>query len=356
MLRFESIEDASRPAPKPARRPPLPLYVEPDAEEALLSWLLRLATRLGVSFHVLAREAFCVDDRSGHTRWWHRPHPWTLARIGERSGVSVARLRSMTFAGFEPAYRDDEVPARFAGRRYDSRGREQRAYRFAACGRCLAQDARPYLRTSWLLGWVAVCPHHGTVLIERCKACGASLRVAPCTMTASFSPVTCTRCGSDLLDGRDRPAHPAAIRMQTALLRGKQAGVTELEGLGWFTWKEIVALIDVLVGMVWTDLTLAEQEDIFLSYTSDPLTRPRAEDAVYDCRHASLQFVAWLIEGWPSSAGARVGQSMLVRWLTADRNRLCRHLRPPSADPWTAGAENFEPSIRERLRVLANAP
>lgn len=39
--------------------------------------------------------------------------------------------------------------------------------------------------------------------------------------------------------------------MQTALLRGKQAGVTELDGLGRFTWTEIVALIDVLVGMVW---------------------------------------------------------------------------------------------------------
>lgn len=352
MLRFESIEDVFRPAPKPVKGPPLPLYVEPAAEEALLSWLLRLATRLEVSFHVLASQAFGVDDCSGHTRWWHRPHPWTLTRISERTGISVARLRSMTFARFEAAYRDDEASARFAGRRYDSRAAERRTYRFAACGRCLAEDARPYLRTSWLLGWVAICPRHGTILIERCKACGASLRVAPFTMTTSFSPATCTRCGSDLLDGRDRPAHPAALRMQTALLRGKQTGVTELEGLGRFTWEEIVALIDVIVGMVWTDLTLAEQEEVFLSYTSDPLTKPRAEDAVYDCRHASLQFLAWLTEGWPDSPGARIGQSMLIRWLAADRNRLCRHLRPSSADPWTAGADNFEPSIRERLRIL----
>lgn len=356
MLQFEPNDLVYRPAPRPAKRPPLPLYVEPAAEEALLSWLLRLATRLGVPFHVLAREAFGIDDRSGHTRWWSRPHPWTLARIGERTGVSVARLRSMTFTGLEPAYRDDEAPARFAGRRYDSRGRERRTCRFAVCRRCLEQDATPYIRTSWLLGWVAVCPHHGIILIERCKACGASLRVAPFTTAAFFSPATCVRCGSDLLDGRDRPAHPAAVRMHTAMLRGKQTGVTELEGLGRFTWKEIVALIDVLVGMVWTDLTLAEQEEVFLSYTSDPLTKPRAEDAVYDCRHASLQFLAWLTKRWPESPGARIGQSMLIRWLTADRNRLCRHLRPPLADPWTAGADNFEPSIRERLRVLTGAP
>src|SRR6185437_14908764 len=91
VLQFEPIDLVHRPAARPAKRPPLPLYVEPAAEEALLSWLLRLATRLGVPFHVLAREAFGIDDRSGHTLWWHRPHPWTLARIAERTGVSVAR-------------------------------------------------------------------------------------------------------------------------------------------------------------------------------------------------------------------------------------------------------------------------
>jgi hypothetical protein len=32
-----------------------------------------------------------------------------------------------------------------------------------------------------------------------------------------------------------------------------------------------------------------------------------------------------------------VGRRMLTRWLTADLNRLCRHLRPARADPWSAG-------------------
>jgi hypothetical protein len=138
-------------------------------------------------------------------------------------------------------------------------------------------------------------------------------------------------------------------------LRAKRDGVTELKGLGRLTWQEMVALADVLIGTVWTDLTLAEQEEIFLQYTSDPLTRPRAEDAIYDCRHGSLQFLAWLTAGWPDSPGAKIGRSLLIRWLMADRNRLCRHLRPPSADPWSTGPHNFEPRIRERLRDLAGA-
>jgi hypothetical protein len=48
-----------------------------------------------------------------------------------------------------------------------------------------------------------------------------------------------------------------------------------------------------------------------------------------------------------------VGRDLLVRWLAADRNRLCRHLRPTSADPWTTGPTNFEPAVAQRLTALA---
>lgn len=39
-----------------------------------------------------------IDDRAGRTVWWHRPHAWTLAMIGQRTGVKRhgwARWRSM---------------------------------------------------------------------------------------------------------------------------------------------------------------------------------------------------------------------------------------------------------------------
>ncbi len=56
----------------------LPLHVAPLAEESLFSWLERLASRLQVSFHTLASHSFGIDDRTGRTVWWHRPHPWTI--------------------------------------------------------------------------------------------------------------------------------------------------------------------------------------------------------------------------------------------------------------------------------------
>lgn len=107
-----------------------------------------------------------------------------------------------------------------------------------------------------------MCPDHGTILIERCSACDA--RLASFATRASFTPTTCARCGAHLLRGVSVPAHPSVRRLQAALLRGKFDGTVELAGLGEFTWKEIVALADVLIGMVWTDVTVAEQEQLWL--------------------------------------------------------------------------------------------
>ena len=319
----------------------LPLYVGPAAEEALLSWLLRLATRLQVSLRALTTSGFSLDDRAIEPQWWCRPHPWLLVRISQRTGVSVARLRQMTFEGFAPAYRDDEASGRFTGRRDDSRAPESRGYRFAVCGQCLRSDTTPYLRRLWLIGWMAVCPDHGTVLIERCSACHARLRVAPFSARASFSPDLCTRCGQSLLDGPDTQAHPSVVRLQAALLKAKSEGTVVLDGLGPLTWKEIVAFVDVLNGTVWTDLTVTEQEELWISYTHAFRHEPREPTELYEGRHDSLCFLAWLLEGWPHGAGPAAGKELLVRWFNADRNRICRHLRSSFADPWTPGPSNF---------------
>lgn len=357
MLRFEAIDtldpqSCSRPTP----RPPLPLYVEPAPEEALLSWLLRLATHLRVSLRTLTASGFGVDDRTLCAQWWCRPPAWLLVRISERTGVSLARLWEMTFEGFQPVYRDDEASGRFTGRRYDSLAAKSRGYRFVVCGECLKSDVSAYLRRFWLLGWMATCPDHGTILIERCSACHATLRAAPFATRASFSPATCTRCGTHLLHGPGVPAHPSVRRLQAAFLRGKSDGAAELDRFGELTWKEIVALADVLIGIVWTDLTVAEQEQLWIPYTQAFRHELRQPTDIFGGRHDSLYFLAWLIDGWPHGEGPAVAKALLTRWFSAERNRLCRHLRPPWDDPWSSGPTNFEPPIQERLRALVGVP
>ncbi|MGC2030304.1 MAG: TniB family NTP-binding protein [Steroidobacteraceae bacterium] len=138
-----------------------------------------------------------------------------------------------------------------------------------------------------------------------------------------------------------------------ALLCGKCEGVTELERLGRLTWKEVVALADVLLGMVWTDLTSVERQSLFLRYEYEFLEEPREETGFYAGRHDSLRFLAWLIEGWPDSEGAAVGRGLLKRWLSGKRNRISHHLRPTWPDhPWSPGPHDIEPNIQHRLREL----
>jgi hypothetical protein len=195
ILPLESIAPAQAPRLEKSNDRLLPLYVAPLPEESLFSWLHRLATRLQVSFHTLASQSFGIDDRAGRTVWWHRPHRWSLARISQRTGASVPQLRRMTFEGLQPVYREDEDPARFAGRRYDTRAPDWRAYRHAVCGACLESDRTPYVRTLWHLGWLAVCPKHHTILLTRCERCHSGLRVSQFATVAPFSPTTCSQCG-----------------------------------------------------------------------------------------------------------------------------------------------------------------
>ncbi len=285
--------------------PPLPIYVQPAcAEEALQSWLLRLATCFKMSLHTLVSETFGIEDRAGVSRWWCRPDPWLLARISQRTGLHIAHVRRMTFGHLEPAYRDDEAGARFAGRWFHGTPRG-RFDGFAACGLCLEGDIEPWLRTSWLIGWMALCPRHGTILVTQCAACCAPLRLAPFDSPAPFSPSICSRCGTSLF------------------LKGKERGFVDLPGIGQLTWKETIALADVLVGMVWTDTTLAERDQIFGQFIRPSPSKMRKEVDVFHARHDSLSFLAWLLQGWPNSPGARVARDMLARWRSASRE-YCR--------------------------------
>ncbi len=352
MSPFESLDIApTRAVRKPYRPPQLPFYIEPLADEGLLSWLLRLATRLRVPMHTLAYSSFGVDDRSGHTRWWIRPHPWLLARINERTGVPVIRLRKMTLSGCQPVYRDDEANGRFCGRRYEVLPPNRRLFRFAVCGACIEEDERPYLRGPWLIGWTAVCAKHNVQLIERCEHCRAGLRVGPWTTTVAFAPGRCIRCGAEIRVFVDVPADSAASALQQMMLSAKFDGHMDIPGLGKLMWRDFVALADILISGVWKWSTTDERARVIGLYTESLVDDPHGRD-VYGGRHDSLQFLAWLLDGWPHGVGPQVAQEMLRRWLFGDREFASFHL--PSEWAGKGGVETYAigPEVRTRVQEI----
>ena len=135
-----------------------------------------------------------------------------------------------------------------------------------------------------------------------------------------------------------------ASRRSNLAGEGKRHGVGTLEGIGRLNWEEIIALIDLLQGC---------SGESWIT-TSRPIARPRSDLApggsLYDTRYGSLQFLAWLLEGWPHSTGARTARDLLARGLDQPANRTFRHLRVDWTKPRNPKAHEIEPDIRGRLR------
>jgi len=350
VLQFETFDD---PNSGGAALRQLPLYVEPKENEVLISWLLRLATRLGVSLHTLVRAAFWIDDRRERSQWWRHPEPQMLSRIGAKTGISIERLCGMTLESWSPVYRDDEANERFSAQRYRAEAPRSRGFRYVLCEQCLDSNVPHHLRTPWTIGWVAVCADHASIMTVRCPKCRAKLRIGRTSSIARFSPTICVQCGNDLRYGLHEPAHPAVIRLQHALLEGKRQGTTELAGIGRLSWMEVIALTDVVLGMFWTDTIPAEQQRAYALFQKE---YEISEARLFSTRYCDLAFFSWLTESWPQGAGPQIAMDMLARWLSNKPNRIFRHLGVNWSDPWSPGPYEIPEQIRERFRQLLETP
>ena len=151
-------------------------------------------------------------------------------------------------------------------------------------------------------------------------------------------------------------AHPAVGALQRVLLEGKRSGVSEIAGLGTFSWPEMVALADTLLGAFWTSTTLEERTDVWCRYESNA-----SMYRGWRCRFTTAGMTAsdsspglWKVGQTPW--GASVGRDMLERGLTRPRNRLSHHVTPRwKGHPWGPSPHDFAPETVARLRKLIEA-
>ncbi|NMG32544.1 hypothetical protein GO615_26995 [Aromatoleum evansii] len=302
------------------------------ADEALASWLCRLASMLGMSAHTFVRHAFGIDSR-GDAHWWRRPSREHLATIGQKTGVSAKRLGHMTLAGWSSA-RSDERQGRWSAHYVHQPSVKQPNDRFiAVCPRCLAEDKHAYIRRSWMIGWLAACPRHRSVLTSRCPACAKDLRIGDLSSRDAIVLHGCHRCGAPWSRFTPRSAIQPAIELQEQLLNLKRHGAGDLPGIGPVDWGTLTVIADLISAAVWEDTADHRRERLFSRIVCD--LGMQADERLlikWQSNYGTLLILAWAIPDWPTRLEQMLGDlralsvasllELLPEVDTADRQRL----------------------------------
>ncbi len=188
-----------------------PIHVRPKPDELLTSWVIRLAHAHGYR----SETACALALGHGHAFWCRdsdRSAPLEkLAKLAQAGGLDVETLEGLTlrpWAGFlsESIKIDTGSPGILPAGIYH---RKRRRFGLMACPVCLTLDDTPYYRRDWRLAFLAVCPEHGVLLLDRCEAC--SEPIAPYrvdmkwvmrTSNGGYLHVLCHGCGHDLRKSR----------------------------------------------------------------------------------------------------------------------------------------------------------
>ena len=168
----------------------LPLHPRPLPHEALSSWVDRLAAAYGLERHDFLRSVLGTEPPPDALELDGGRRPDLVTAFAGQTGVPLARVRTMTLAGYTPELIDTAEPAaglfeadacRFGwfmptARRTAPRPESSEPWvpwraddlldvMPRCCPRCLAEDVIPYVRLHWRLTWMASCPQHGEMLV-----------------------------------------------------------------------------------------------------------------------------------------------------------------------------------------------
>lgn len=277
----------------------------PQQDEILSSLLVRHAHAHGLNAYCFtnlfwrARMLWGRDiDRSEDREW--------LADLADRTGITAQRLREMTFAGYgdrmrfgKPRERADLPLILSAG---VSR-RTPRRHAFQFCQSCLSEDATPYYRRDWRLGFLLTCPVHGNALSDACPGCGGA--VVP-HLTFPGRLIQCHICGCALVAGASTAASvPDSVgRLQRALQSVFRIGYTRSPVGPWRT-DEAIQGVRALLAVTATP-SMEERFRSALDLPPGPHHRgldTQFEHARWVKRLELLEVVAGLLADWPTVFG-----------------------------------------------------
>jgi transposase/ribosomal protein L37AE/L43A len=252
----------------------------------------------GIPALAFTRRAFGINS-SSQPEWWRRPKADQKKILIARGGLTPDQLSEMTLEGWSIA-RHDEREERFSARitEYPRRFKAGRAV--PVCGRCLSENEPPHLHRDWMIGWVAVCPHHRSVLTRVCPSCDRKLVSRGIREKDIVDIGACPRCGALLTGGDALPAMDIVIKLQAAMLAVKRMGIGEIPGLGTTEWRTVILIIDLVLKAAWIKADVHVREDLFARIVFDLGLDPN-QRLLIDWRgnYGALIQMAWMLADLP---------------------------------------------------------
>jgi len=151
-----------------------------------------------------------------------------------------------------------------------------------------------------MIGWIAICPRHHTVLTRTCPSCNRRLFWRGLRERQIIEMHRCLRCGSLLIGAQSTPAIEAALDLQNAMLALKRSAAAEMSGMGIIDWAAFTVILDFVQRSIWVKPRDSAREELFAlilaNLALDPETRLN-----FDWRgnYGLLVIMAWMLADWP---------------------------------------------------------
>ena len=310
-----------------------PAHPKPLPDELFSSWLTRLALLNSPKVHT-----FC------HIVWpdkqiWNRDidvsvDEEVIDTLVARSGTSREAALATTIGAYEGTVFETLKPN---GRTrwvlpVGIYHRIRLHYGLQWCPGCLADDAVPYFRKQWRMGFIASCPRHGLILADRCHKCGT----AAVLHRGQFD--SCHECDTPYGEHPRVVGESVALQAEYDLLNRAKSGRTWLEAttpihpIAFFNiWRRLVTLVS-------GGSRSAELRDAIASnFGGDPspVQRPTKhfefEYLSPSDRHKTIGLVARMMPGWPFRfVGMCISSRNWSSWVLKDMHPIGYHLWEPA--------------------------
>ncbi|MBU0601024.1 MAG: TniQ family protein [Gammaproteobacteria bacterium] len=226
-----------------------PVTVEPNDDESLSSWLLRLAMAQGCDPLILsgwlwpAKRVWTLDVDRGLTER-------DIGPLCEVTGVTGSVIEQTCLRQLVSRYVEAPLRSNSSWPWVLSIGSRNRLRTggLQYCPRCISEDRDPYYRRKWRLAWHTCCAKHGIQLVDRCTACASPLE--PHRLHASDVHLgICATCRHDLRSVAGEAANRDALRFQEVTDQALDRGTTTYGGreVSVFDWLNAARFFIVIL-------------------------------------------------------------------------------------------------------------